>query len=40
MFAAPLAAQMTRRLHTRTLLVLVGGVIVSISLFNLWRALA
>ncbi|MEY3253162.1 MAG: hypothetical protein RL227_2135, partial [Pseudomonadota bacterium] len=37
---APLAALMTRRLNTRTLLVLVGLVIVSISAFNLWRALA
>jgi hypothetical protein len=40
LFAAPLAALMTRRLNTRTLLVLVGLVIVSISAFNLWRALA
>ncbi len=40
LFAAPLAALMTRRLSTRTLLVLVGGVIVSISLFNLGQALA
>jgi uncharacterized membrane protein YfcA len=39
LFAAPLAALMTRRLNTRTLLVLVGLVIVAISLFNLWRAL-
>ena len=40
LFAAPLAALMTRRLPTRTLLVLVGSVIVAISAFNLWRALA
>jgi uncharacterized protein len=40
LFAAPLAALLTRRLHARTLLVLVGLVIVSISLFNLWRAFA
>ena len=40
LFAAPLAALMTRRLPTRTLLVLVGSVIVAIGAFNLWRALA
>ena len=40
LFAAPLAAQLTRRLPVRTLLVLVGGVIVVVSLLNLWRALA
>lgn len=40
LFAAPFAALMTRRLHTRTLLVLVGSLIVVISGFNLWRALA
>jgi uncharacterized membrane protein YfcA len=40
LFAAPLAALMTRRLNTRVLLVLVGVVIVTISCFNLWRALA
>lgn len=40
LFAAPFAALMTRRLHTRTLLVLVGSLIVAISAFNLWRALA
>ncbi len=39
LFAAPLAALMTSRLNTRTLLVLVGLVIVAISSFNLWRAL-
>jgi uncharacterized membrane protein YfcA len=40
LFAAPFAALMTRRLHTRTLLVLVGGLVVALSSFNLWRALA
>ena len=40
LFAAPLAAMMTRHLHTRILLSLVGTVIVAISSFNLWRALA
>ncbi|KPF47715.1 hypothetical protein D621_16975 [beta proteobacterium AAP51] len=40
LFAAPLAAFMTSRLNTRTLLVLVGLVIVCISTFNLWHALA
>jgi uncharacterized protein len=40
LFAAPLAALMTRRLHTRVLLFVVGTVIVCISLFNLWRAVA
>lgn len=39
LFAAPLAALMTRHLNTRVLLVLVGAVIVFISSFNLWRAL-
>jgi len=39
LFAAPVAALMTRRLHTRTLLILVGLVIVAVSAFNLWRAL-
>jgi uncharacterized membrane protein YfcA len=40
LFAAPLAALLTRHLHTRILLVLVGSVIVTVSLFNLWQALA
>ena len=40
LFAAPLAALLTRHLRTRVLLLLVGSVIVTISLFNLWRALA
>ena len=39
LFAAPLAAWLTQRLHTRTLLALVGGVIALISLFNLYTAL-
>jgi hypothetical protein len=40
LFAAPLAAKLTQRLHTKTLLALVGGVIVLISVFNLYKALA
>jgi uncharacterized protein len=40
LFAAPLAALMTRHLHTRILLILVGTVITGISGYNLWRALA
>lgn len=40
LFAAPLAALLTRRLHARVLLVLVGSVISMISAYNLWRALA
>ncbi len=40
LFAAPMAAWLTQRLHTRTLLALVGGVIALISVFNLYRALA
>lgn len=40
LFAAPLAALLTRHLHTRALLMMVGTVIVGISGFNLWRALA
>ncbi|MBT9609601.1 sulfite exporter TauE/SafE family protein [Aquabacterium sp.] len=39
LFAAPFAALLTRRLNTKTLLVLVGGVISCISLYNLHRAL-
>jgi len=39
LFAAPFAALLTRRLNTKTLLVLVGGVISGISLYNLHRAL-
>ena len=40
LFAAPLAALLTRHLHTKLLLVLVGTTISAISAFNLWRALA
>lgn len=40
LFAAPFAALLTRHLHTRVLLVLVGLVIVLISTYNLWQALA
>jgi uncharacterized protein len=39
LFAAPLAATLTRHLHTKTLLVLVGSVISLVSVYNLWRAL-
>lgn len=39
LFAAPFAAFLTRKLNTRTLLMLVGGVISAISLYNLARAL-
>ncbi|MBH1986915.1 MAG: sulfite exporter TauE/SafE family protein [Burkholderiales bacterium] len=39
LFAAPFAAFLTRRLNTKTLLMLVGGVISCISLYNLHRAL-
>ncbi len=40
LFAAPLAALLTRRLHTKALLAMVGSVIVVVSAFNLHRALA
>ena len=40
LFAAPLSAWLTQRLHTRTLLALVGGLIALISIFNLVQALA
>ncbi len=40
LFAAPFAAWLTQRLHTRTLLALVGSVIALISVFNLHQALA
>ena len=40
LFAAPMAALLTRLLPARTLLVLVGSVICALSSFNLWRALA
>ena len=39
MFAAPLAAVLTRRLNTRVLLTLVGSLITLLSLYNLYRAL-
>jgi uncharacterized membrane protein YfcA len=40
LFAAPFAAMLTKRLHTKALLALVGGVIVLISVFNLYKSLA
>ena len=40
LFAAPLAAWLTRHLKTRVLLVAVGTVITLVSSVNLWRALA
>lgn len=40
MFAAPFAAMLTKRLHTKALLALVGSVIVLISAFNIYKALA
>lgn len=39
LFAAPMAAMLTRRLHTRTLLALVGLTITAISAFNIYKAL-
>lgn len=39
LFAAPLAATLTKRLHTKALLALVGTVISLISLYNLYQAL-
>jgi uncharacterized protein len=39
LFAAPFAALVTRRLNTRTLLILVGTLITLVSLFNLYKAL-
>jgi uncharacterized membrane protein YfcA len=39
-FAAPLAAQLTRRVPARVLLVLVGSLISALSTYNLYRALA
>jgi uncharacterized membrane protein YfcA len=38
LFAAPLAAMLTRHLQTKVLLVLVGSVITLISFYNLWQA--
>ena len=40
LFAAPFAALLTAKLHTKALLALVGSVIVLISAFNIWKALA
>lgn len=39
LFAAPFAALVTKRLQTRTLLILVGTLISLVSLFNLYKAL-
>lgn len=39
LFAAPFAALLTKKLHTKTLLALVGTVIALISTYNLYRAL-
>lgn len=39
LFAAPLAAMLTKRLHTKVLLALVGTVISLISIYNLYRAI-
>jgi uncharacterized membrane protein YfcA len=39
LFAAPFAALLTRRLNTRTLLMLVGAVISLVSTYNLYKAL-
>ena len=40
LFAAPFAAYLTSRLHTKALLALVGTLISIISVYNLYRALA
>ena len=40
LFAAPFAAYLTSRLHTKALLALVGTLISVISVYNLYRALA
>lgn len=37
LFAAPFSAMLTRHLHTKALLALVGTVITLISVYNLWR---
>lgn len=39
LFAAPFAAYLTKRLHTKALLLIVGSVIALISTYNLYRAL-
>jgi uncharacterized membrane protein YfcA len=40
LFAAPIAALLTKRLHTKALLALVGSTIVLVSAFNIYRSLA
>jgi len=40
LFAAPFAAILCKKLHARTLLILVGTLIVIISLYNIYKALA
>ena len=40
LFAAPFAAVLCKKLHARTLLVLVGVLIVTISFYNIYRAIA
>jgi uncharacterized protein len=40
LFAAPFAAVLCKKLHARTLLILVGTLIIIISFYNLYRALA
>ncbi len=39
LFAAPFAAYLCKKFHARTLLILVGVLIITISLFNLYKAL-
>jgi uncharacterized membrane protein YfcA len=39
LFAAPFAAVLCKKLHARTLLILVGALITLISLYNLYRAI-
>jgi uncharacterized membrane protein YfcA len=40
LFAAPFAAWLCSKLPARTLLIIVGLLISSLSAFNLWKALA
>ncbi len=40
LFAAPFAAVLCKKLHAKTLLILVGVLIVMISMYNLYRALS
>lgn len=40
LFAAPFAALLCRKLHAKTLLILVGTLISALSLYNLYQALA